>query len=93
MPKRSSVVNYSSSAPTRQPSLELPDHNLPIAPGSKGAPQESEISVAYLRLLWQHRRLLARVALSSLLASALIAFLIPTRYESITPFRLLLATR
>src|SRR5258707_10347663 len=83
MPKRSSVVNYSSSAADRQPSPELPDHELPIAPRSEGALQESEISVAYLRLLWQHRRLLARVALSGLLASAFIAFLIPTRYESI----------
>src|SRR6266581_3769688 len=39
-------------------------------------------SVAYLRLLWEHRRLLARGALYGLLASTLIAFLIPVRYES-----------
>ncbi len=76
-------MNYSSSASTRQPARKLPEQDLPIAPGPEGAPQESEMSVAHLRLLWQHRRLLARVALSGLLASTLIAFLIPTRYESI----------
>jgi capsule polysaccharide export protein KpsE/RkpR len=38
--------------------------------------------LAWLRLLWNHRRLLGRVALYALLASTAIAFLIPSRYES-----------
>jgi uncharacterized protein involved in exopolysaccharide biosynthesis len=34
-------------------------------------------------LLWEHRRLLARITVIALIASALIAFLIPKRYESV----------
>jgi uncharacterized protein involved in exopolysaccharide biosynthesis len=75
-------VSYARSAPIRKPVPEQPEQDFPVAPGPEEAPQESEISVAHLRLLWQHRRLLARVALSGLLASTFIAFLIPTRYES-----------
>jgi uncharacterized protein involved in exopolysaccharide biosynthesis len=36
----------------------------------------------YLRLLWEQRRLLARLVLYGFLASTLIALLIPARYES-----------
>jgi uncharacterized protein involved in exopolysaccharide biosynthesis len=75
-------MNFSASAPVRQPVPEVPEHDLPVAPEPEETPQVSGNSVAYLRLLWEHRRLLARVALCGLLASTLIAFLIPSRYES-----------
>src|SRR5712664_265100 len=78
-------MNYTSSAPARQPvpeEPEVPEHDLPIAPGPEETPQASGVSVAHLRLLLEHRRLLARVALCGLLASLLIAFIIPTRFES-----------
>jgi uncharacterized protein involved in exopolysaccharide biosynthesis len=75
-------MNYAGSAPARQPVPELPEHDLPIAPGPEETPQGSGNSVARLRLLWERRRLLARVVLCGLFASTLIAFLIPTRYES-----------
>src|SRR6266851_632230 len=75
-------MNFTGSAPTRQPVPELPEHDLPIAPGPEETPQASGNSVASLRLLWEHRRLLARVVLYGLFASTLTAFLIPTRYES-----------
>jgi capsule polysaccharide export protein KpsE/RkpR len=75
-------MNFTGSAPTRQPVPELPEHDLPIAPEPEETPQGSENSVAHLRLLWEHRGLLARVALYGLLAGTLIAFVIPTRYES-----------
>ena len=75
-------MNYTGSAPVRQPVPELPEHDLPIAPEPQETPQGSGDSVLYLRLLWEHRRLLARVALYGLLASTLIAFLISARYES-----------
>ena len=39
--------------------------------------------VARLRLLWEHRRFLERIAGAGLLLSTLIAFLIPNRYESV----------
>ncbi len=41
-----------------------------------------EKTIASLRLLWQHRRWLGRVLLYGMLASALLAFLIPTQYQS-----------
>jgi len=75
-------MNSSASAPVRQPVPEVPEHHLPVAPGPGETPRVNGNSVAHLRLLWGHRRLLARVALCALLASALIAFLIPARYES-----------
>ncbi len=75
-------MNFSASAPVRQPVPEVPERDLPVAPELEETPQPSGDSVAYLRLLWEHRRLLARVALYGLLASTLIAFLIPARYES-----------
>jgi capsule polysaccharide export protein KpsE/RkpR len=77
-------MNFTGSAPTRQPVPELPEHDLPITPGPEETPQSSGSSVEYLRLLWEHRRLLARIVLYGLLASTLIAFLIPTRFESTT---------
>jgi capsule polysaccharide export protein KpsE/RkpR len=41
-------------------------------------------TIARLRLLWDNRRLLARVFFWSVLASALVAFLIPNRYQATT---------
>ena len=38
----------------------------------------------HLRLLWDPRRFLCRVAIYAFLASALIAFLIPVRFQSTT---------
>ena len=75
-------MNYTGSAPVRQPVPELPEHDLPTAPGLQEPPQGRAGSVTYLRLLWEHRRLLFRVAVYALLASTLAAFLIPARYES-----------
>jgi capsule polysaccharide export protein KpsE/RkpR len=75
-------VNYSSSAPVRQPVPELPEHDLPLPAGPEETPQGNGISVASLRLLWERRRLLRRAVIYGLLASTLIAFLIPARYES-----------
>src|SRR5208283_4927766 len=40
-------------------------------------------TVASLRLLWESRRFLGRVTGSALLLSALIAILIPSRYQSV----------
>jgi uncharacterized protein involved in exopolysaccharide biosynthesis len=77
-------MNYTCSAPARQAVPELPDHNLPVAPGIKKTSQGSGNLVAYLRLLWEHRRVFARVALCGLLASTFLAFLIPVRLGSTT---------
>src|SRR5260370_10811583 len=75
-------MNYAGSAPVRQPVPELPEHNLPVVPGPEEMPQGSGKSIAHLRLLWEHRKLLRRVVSYGLLASTLIAFLIPVRFKS-----------
>ena len=75
-------MNYTGSAPVRQPLPELPEHDLPVTPQPEETPQGSGNPVAHLRLLWEHRRLLLRAILYGLLTSALLAFVIPTRYES-----------
>jgi capsule polysaccharide export protein KpsE/RkpR len=75
-------VNYTGSAPVRQPVPELPGEDLPIEPQTGEAPQEGGGSVVYLRLLWEHRGSLARVVFFGLVSSTLIAFLIPVRFES-----------
>jgi capsule polysaccharide export protein KpsE/RkpR len=75
-------MNYTGSAPVRQPVAELPKHDLPAAPLQVGTSQSGGNSVAYMWLLWENRRLLSRAPLCALLASIMIAFLIPARYES-----------
>ena len=76
-------MNYTGSAPARQPVPELPEHELLAPSGPEKVSQGPGNSVAHLRLLWERRRLLARVVVYGLLASTLIAFLIPPRYESV----------
>jgi len=75
-------VNYSGGAPVRQPVRELPENDFPVAPAPDETRATSEKALASLRLLWEHRGMLYRVSLYALLASTLISFLIPKRYES-----------
>jgi capsule polysaccharide export protein KpsE/RkpR len=72
-------MKYSLSAPVRLPGgPEL--EPLATPPDIR---DEREKSVASLRLMWDKRRFLLRVALYALLASTAIAYLIPSRYESV----------
>ena len=75
-------MNYTGSAPARQPVPELAEPDLPIAPNGEEGSQGSKSSVVYLRVLWNHRRQLTHAIIFGFLASTLIAFLIPDRYES-----------
>ena len=75
-------MSYTSSAPVRQPSPELPELVHPTASGPERTPQSGEHAIAYLRLLWEHRRLLARVVIYGFFSSLLIVLLIPNRYQS-----------
>ncbi len=75
-------MNFSSSAPVRQPVPELPERDLPVAPGPEETPQGAGSSLVHLQFLWQHRRMLARAVLYGFFASTLVAFIIPARYES-----------
>ena len=75
-------MNYSSSAPARQPVPELPEQDFPATPVLQETFESSEKSLANLRLLWGRRRMLTRAAVYAVAASTVIAFLIPPRYES-----------
>jgi len=74
-------VNYAGSAPVRQPVPELSENDFPGAPRPE-APKPDRDLLVNLRLLWEHRGFLFRVGVYALLASTLMAFLIPARYES-----------
>jgi uncharacterized protein involved in exopolysaccharide biosynthesis len=75
-------VKFASSAPARQSVPEQPEREVPETYVAPETPNDSDQTLAYLQLLWAHRALLSRVAVYALLASTLIAFLIPPRYES-----------
>jgi uncharacterized protein involved in exopolysaccharide biosynthesis len=75
-------VNFSSSAPVRQPVPVLPELDVPVAPGPEETPQGAENVLVRLQLIWQRRRMLARAVFYGFLASTLVAFTIPARYES-----------
>jgi uncharacterized protein involved in exopolysaccharide biosynthesis len=79
---RRTAMNYSGRAAITQPVPELPEYDIPGTPAPFGTPESGEKSVVHLRLLWDHRGLLIRVALCALLASTVVAFLIRPRYES-----------
>jgi capsule polysaccharide export protein KpsE/RkpR len=73
-------MKYSSAGPARV-AVTKPEE-LPGLP-SNGAPADkSEKSVQTVRLFWENRRFLMRVALYAVLVSAGLAFLISPRYQS-----------
>jgi capsule polysaccharide export protein KpsE/RkpR len=72
-------MNYSTGTSVQKTATRVSD--LPGAPHGDGA-EKRQTSVASFRLLWEHRGLLFRVALYAVLASAAIAFLITSRYQS-----------
>jgi capsule polysaccharide export protein KpsE/RkpR len=76
-------VNYSSGAPVRQPVPEVPENDLPGTFVPEEIPKKNENALASIRLVWENRQKLARVALYALVASTIAAFLIPARYESV----------
>jgi uncharacterized protein involved in exopolysaccharide biosynthesis len=75
-------MNYSSGAPVRQPVRELPENDVPVTAVSELIQAPSQKALISLRLLWGNRGWLSRVALYAAIASTLVAFLIPSRYES-----------
>jgi len=75
-------MNFSSSAPVRQPVPESPDPGVAGSPELSDTPERSAQTLVHLRLLWAHRALLFRVAVYALAASTLFAFVIPVRYDS-----------
>ncbi|MCU1242326.1 MAG: hypothetical protein JWO71_3052 [Candidatus Acidoferrum typicum] len=75
-------MNFASSAPVRQPLPESPDRDVPETFVAPETLETNDGALAHLQLLWRRRGLLSRVAMYALLASTVIALLIPSRYES-----------
>jgi uncharacterized protein involved in exopolysaccharide biosynthesis len=75
-------MNYSGSAPVRQPVHELPEHDARVSVTSEERPKRRTEVIEYLQLFWLHRRLLVGIAFFGFLASTLLAFVIPVRFES-----------
>jgi uncharacterized protein involved in exopolysaccharide biosynthesis len=71
---RGSTVKVSTAAPVREPVT-----GLRVPTETRGS---NEKVLASLRLLWEQRRFLFRVALYALIVSTVLAFLIPKEYES-----------
>lgn len=77
-------MTFSKNAPALQSAPEPP---VLDSPGLLARQQISEPragTIIHLWLLWNHRRLLFRAAAYGLIASTLLAFLIPPRYQSTT---------
>lgn len=72
-------MSLSSSAPARQTAHELPENDFPTP---QRAEDSNGTSLAHLQLLWGKRGMLCRIALYAAIASTLVAFVIPARYES-----------
>ena len=77
-------MNYASTVPTRQQQTEVSDPKIARTPASAEPSESTDNTLAYLQLLWSHRGLLLRITIYAMLASTLMAFLIPARYESIS---------
>lgn len=77
MAQRSLPVIEPQPEPQSEPAIPLNGHGQLV-------PRPGTTTVERLRPLWENRRLLLRLAVRGLLLSALIAFLIPARYESAT---------
>jgi capsule polysaccharide export protein KpsE/RkpR len=76
-------MSFAGRAPLRTPAPETREDELPILPNSEEEPRVTGDSVAQLRLVWDHRMLLVKFGACGLLASILLAFLIPVRFDSI----------
>jgi len=75
-------MNYGDSVPIGQPLIESPERDFLTVPSQSGTLAAHEKTIAHFRLLWGHCGFLCRVTLRAMLVSTLVAFLIPSRYNS-----------
>jgi uncharacterized protein involved in exopolysaccharide biosynthesis len=68
----------------RHPVEEAPEEDYLVLAEREAPQKKGETTAANIRLLWRERRFLGRVALGGFLFMTLVAFLIPSRYESTT---------
>src|SRR5208337_4552255 len=59
--------------------VEFPSHSVT---DDSATDQTDSHALANLSILWEHRQWLSRVAAWALVVSTIVAFLIPTKYES-----------
>ncbi len=64
--------------------IEPPPHIGELAVPQEAVPEPRDLLIPRLRLLWDARKLLLRSAIAGLLLGALIAFLVPKRFDSTT---------
>jgi uncharacterized protein involved in exopolysaccharide biosynthesis len=74
-------VSFKSRVPVHQPMPQVPEHRDTEIVVSR-PPQPEGSSLIYFQLAWENRKFLARLTVYALLASVLIAFVIPVRYKS-----------
>ena len=74
-------MTFASSAPTRQPVSEPLEHPVSEMEPER-APEFRSNTLTYLRLLWANRGMFVRVGAYAVVSSALLALVIPSRYES-----------
>jgi len=75
------VTNFTTQS---EPEIQQPDpFEQPLAE-ERDKPRDPQKTANRLRLLWEQRRLLFRMAVGGLVLSTVIAFLIPKRYTSTT---------
>src|SRR5262249_42754026 len=76
-------MTFTSSAPARKtaPGVQE-DASTRVFPISPGEPPSSRSKANHARLLWEHRRLFLKVAIYAAIASAILAFLIPSRFRA-----------
>lgn len=85
-------MSFTGSAPVRQPAPDVSGVGPASVPQEPGEGPYTAVdhqqargrSIAQMRLLWEHRRLLGRTTFCALCGSLLLAFLIPVRYEATT---------
>jgi uncharacterized protein involved in exopolysaccharide biosynthesis len=77
-------LNSTSREPMQESPLEMGENHVQETPLLVEPVETQRSLLPYLRVLWAHRRFLFRVGVYALLASALLAILIPARYQSAT---------
>ena len=75
-------MKFTGTAPVHQPSQRRKRRRLVVPGDSLDYQNPQHKTVDSLRLVWDNRRLMLRIALYGLVASTIVAFLIPSRYES-----------
>jgi capsule polysaccharide export protein KpsE/RkpR len=80
--ERRAIVTF-SSVPVRQPEPDVAESDFSRTSNALQANKAGTNSIAYLRLLWLNRDFMMRAGFYALLASVLVALLIPSRYKSV----------